>query len=101
QTGTPLEIYQRPVSRFVAEFMGSPPINMIELTNGVDSSAIQAITRWLDTQAMAAASVGIRQESLNFTREATSVTISAVALTVSDTSVVSTGRTWVINITVG
>ena len=101
QTGTPLEIYQRPVSRFVAEFMGSPPINMIELTNGVDSSAIQAITRWLDTQAMAAASVGIRPESLNFTREATSVPISAVALPVTVTAVVPTGGTWIIETTDG
>lgn len=74
---------------------------MIELTNGVDSSAIQAITRWLDTQAMAAASVGIRPESLNFTREATSVPISAVALPVTVTAVVPTGGTWIIETTDG
>jgi ABC-type sugar transport system ATPase subunit len=29
QVGPPLEIYRRPVNRFVAEFVGSPPINLI------------------------------------------------------------------------
>lgn len=31
QVGTPSEIYDRPANRFVAEFIGTPPINMIEL----------------------------------------------------------------------
>lgn len=30
QMGTPLDIYQRPVNRFVAGFFGSPPINFLE-----------------------------------------------------------------------
>jgi multiple sugar transport system ATP-binding protein len=29
QTGTPLEIYQRPANEFVARFVGSPPMNLI------------------------------------------------------------------------
>lgn len=29
QVGTPLELYDRPVSRFVAEFLGSPAMNML------------------------------------------------------------------------
>ncbi len=29
QVGTPLEIYRHPVNRFVAGFMGSPPMNML------------------------------------------------------------------------
>ena len=67
QTGTPLEIYQRPVSRFVAEFMGSPPINMIELADGAPSTTSRALTRWLTGRGDEAASVGIRPESLSFT----------------------------------
>lgn len=34
QVGTPSEIYDRPANRFVAEFIGTPPINMIELGDG-------------------------------------------------------------------
>jgi ABC-type sugar transport system ATPase subunit len=30
QTGTPLELYRRPVNTFVATFLGSPPMNLIE-----------------------------------------------------------------------
>jgi sn-glycerol 3-phosphate transport system ATP-binding protein len=30
QTGAPLELYQRPVNTFVATFLGSPPMNLIE-----------------------------------------------------------------------
>ena len=32
QVGTPAEIYGRPASRFVAGFIGSPPMNLIEGT---------------------------------------------------------------------
>jgi len=32
QVGTPEEIYHRPVNRFVAEFIGDPPINLVPCT---------------------------------------------------------------------
>ena len=32
QLGTPDEIYHRPVNRFVAEFIGDPPINVLPCT---------------------------------------------------------------------
>ncbi len=32
QLGTPLELYQRPANRFVAEFIGSPPMNFMTVT---------------------------------------------------------------------
>jgi len=33
QIGTPLEIYQRPADTFVATFVGSPPMNLVEQEN--------------------------------------------------------------------
>lgn len=30
QTGTPLEVFERPVNTFVATFIGSPPMNLVE-----------------------------------------------------------------------
>ncbi|MFH0944204.1 MAG: ABC transporter ATP-binding protein [Planctomycetota bacterium] len=30
QVGSPLEVYQRPANRFVAEFIGSPPMNLLQ-----------------------------------------------------------------------
>jgi multiple sugar transport system ATP-binding protein len=32
QIATPLEVYQKPANRFVAEFIGSPPMNFVEVT---------------------------------------------------------------------
>jgi multiple sugar transport system ATP-binding protein len=37
QVGTPLELYQRPVNRFVAGFIGSPKMNFIDVEAGDDS----------------------------------------------------------------
>jgi len=37
QFGTPEDIYARPASRFVAEFIGSPAMNMIPATRGADA----------------------------------------------------------------
>ncbi|HEY6929200.1 MAG TPA: ATP-binding cassette domain-containing protein, partial [Thermoanaerobaculia bacterium] len=38
QVGTPLEIYDRPATRFVAGFIGSPPMNFFEGEIAADSS---------------------------------------------------------------
>jgi len=63
QVGTPTDIYDRPANRFVAEFLGNPPINMIELSSGGLLAGGSA--RFLETHgANRAATVGIRPESI-------------------------------------
>jgi multiple sugar transport system ATP-binding protein len=44
QVGSPLELYRRPVNRFVASFIGSPAMNFIdmEVTAGADSFQLSA-----------------------------------------------------------
>lgn len=77
QIGSPSEIYQHPVNRFVAGFIGTPPMNMIEgclvSSDGKFTfrSACAAIdlppTRWDPTQLAASASavtLGIRPDRL-------------------------------------
>ncbi len=39
QRGAPLELYERPVNKFVAEFIGSPAMNFIPATLEVDDAA--------------------------------------------------------------
>ena len=39
QVGTPLELYQHPVNKFVAGFIGSPKMNFIDVPNGDISGA--------------------------------------------------------------
>ncbi|OUD08414.1 ABC transporter [Marivivens niveibacter] len=43
QVGTPMELFQYPANTFVAEFLGSPPMNMVEATVGASDSGPIAI----------------------------------------------------------
>ena len=45
QVGRPLEIYDRPTDRFVAEFVGSPPMNLIEAEWAADGRLICGLER--------------------------------------------------------
>lgn len=42
QFGTPHEIYQRPVSMFVADFIGSPPMNFLHFESGLARGTAEA-----------------------------------------------------------
>ncbi|MGZ6142058.1 MAG: ABC transporter ATP-binding protein [Myxococcales bacterium] len=42
QVGTPLDVYERPANLFVANFIGTPPMNMIKATVADGGSALQA-----------------------------------------------------------
>jgi ABC-type sugar transport system ATPase subunit len=44
QLATPDEIYDRPVDRFVAEFIGDPPINLLECEVSLSGGAASAAT---------------------------------------------------------
>ena len=59
QVAPPEEIYDTPANRFVAEFIGSPPINMVELDSGGPLAA--ALGPLLPP---GAAAVGLRPERL-------------------------------------
>ncbi|MCZ3045365.1 sugar ABC transporter ATP-binding protein, partial [Acinetobacter baumannii] len=37
QIGTPQEVYDRPASMFVADFIGSPPMNFLRFEGGLQS----------------------------------------------------------------
>src|SRR5262249_29688895 len=63
QVGTPYELYTNPRNRFVATFIGSPKMNMIEAANGTlaDFGTLP--------RAANAAAVGIRPEQLTLGRD--------------------------------
>ncbi|WDR01225.1 sn-glycerol-3-phosphate import ATP-binding protein UgpC [Devosia algicola] len=61
QVGTPIELYERPATVFVAGFIGSPPMNFIEL--GAFPSDVQSS---LSRQATGADLVGVRPETIVF-----------------------------------
>lgn len=49
QLGTPDDIYTRPTNRFVAEFVGSPPMNFISATLVMEDGRPSALPRGADT----------------------------------------------------
>ena len=61
QIGTPLELYHTPASRFVAEFIGSPPMNILDLSPEV-SARLEEAHIPVPTGAVA---VGMRPETLS------------------------------------
>ena len=75
QLGTPEEIYNRPATTFVADFMGSPPINMFEASHvkGTHTIALEVTDTQLSLAGLASvaaletipakALVGIRPEA--------------------------------------
>ncbi|TBW41197.1 sn-glycerol-3-phosphate ABC transporter ATP-binding protein UgpC [Siculibacillus lacustris] len=69
QIGTPTEVYHRPASRFVAGFIGSPPMNLIDGTVGRDETLAFADGTTLAVPGLAlapgrAVTLGLRPEAL-------------------------------------
>ncbi len=60
QIGTPMELYERPASIFVAEFVGAPPMNVFSLT----SDAGHAFAQMGPAAPPEAKAIGIRPEAL-------------------------------------
>jgi multiple sugar transport system ATP-binding protein len=66
QEGTPLEVYSTPVDTFVASFVGSPKMNLIdgELSNGTFSTATGLRLRVSQPSASGAVTLGVRPDDL-------------------------------------
>jgi len=76
QAGPPLEVYAKPKTKFVAAFLGMPPMNFIDATLTRDGSTMRARAKGLDVeiaQARLGASesrevtVGIRPQDVRLT----------------------------------
>ena len=65
QIGTPMELYERPASRFVAEFIGAPPMNVFDL----NTHAGQAMAKLARVHPHDAQAVGVRPEQLRIARD--------------------------------
>jgi len=77
QLGTPTEVYDHPADTFVAAFLGSPPMNLVELAEHI---------------------VGFRPEHL---RPAASVTGDAVSLRLRVENIEYLGAEWIVSGSVG
>ncbi|WGS25624.1 ABC transporter ATP-binding protein [Bradyrhizobium sp. ISRA464] len=74
QIGTPQEVYDRPASMFVADFIGSPPMNFLRFESGLRSGdqAVSlhdttiAVPEIREDRASAPLALGVRPEHIRF-----------------------------------
>jgi iron(III) transport system ATP-binding protein len=98
QVGTPDDIYSRPCNRFVAEFIGNPPINIINLkcVKAAEGLATRLSKPLAPT---GAAIVGIRPEEIRLTRASAHGAIPLGPLLLE--SVMPTGGSWILELSLG
>ena len=93
QFGTPDDIYSRPATRFVAEFIGSPAMNIIESQRAAEGLSAHGVDLLLNAgqrgalngNAGAGISYGLRPESLSFADQGLPGTISMLEPTGPET----------------
>lgn len=95
QVGAPDDIYSRPVNRFVAEFIGNPPINMIALDAAQPAGLAARLSGTLSLTG--AASLGIRPEEITLSPVDNAVPLGALRLE----SIMPTGGSWILELSLG
>jgi iron(III) transport system ATP-binding protein len=99
QLGTPNDIYDRPANRFVAEFVGSPPINILEIGGGHKLDA--AMEHWLRPRLGSRTdlgSVGIRPEAIHLASGEAGVPQSSFWHAAEVGGVLPTGGSWIVEL---
>lgn len=103
QVGTPTEIYDYPTNRFVAEFLGASPINMVETARD-EVPLAQMISTYLEKvfpNLAKAHSVGIRPESIVVSTDPDSAHPEDFHAQAELESVLPTGGSWILQISLG
>jgi iron(III) transport system ATP-binding protein len=102
QIGTPTDIYDRPRNRFVAEFLGNPPINIVEIVDAESAPHVAAAYGFAHAMTQDTAAtlgcVGFRPESIRI--ESRSEPTVGEGLTIDGTvfAVLATGGSWTIEV---
>jgi len=105
QVGKPEDIYERPANRFVAEFVGTLPINIIEMSSGHRNALktwMSAYLSFLPIDASEIASAGLRPRTLIIEpagADGTRNDMPRCAATILD--IVPTGGSWIVELDVG
>ncbi|WJS06008.1 ABC transporter ATP-binding protein [Roseibium aggregatum] len=64
QVGSPIDLYERPVNRFVAGFIGSPKMNFVPVKPGLDGYVLPGGLLKVSAEAGDVSEIGIRPEHL-------------------------------------
>jgi len=101
QMGTPNDIYDRPANRFVAEFVGSPPINILTfgqpgVSDVADKGEAYFAARY--PQLRGIASVGMRPEAMGYVMKPEDVPQGSFSGEMTVTGVLPTGGSWILEL---
>ncbi|MGQ8633606.1 ABC transporter ATP-binding protein [Agrobacterium sp. DKPNP3] len=103
QIGTPDDIYERPANRFVAEFVGSLPINIIERAEGQTGPLqvwLNGVLSHFSLDGAAVASAGIRPEATRVAVLSPEEASRCAAGQGTIVDVVPTGGSWIVELDV-
>ncbi len=79
QTGRPHELYERPRTTFAAQFMGSPPMNLLTIDLIEERSALtDACGGSLAADSLSGGYIGVRPEHVRVSRNGLPVSVSAI-----------------------
>jgi iron(III) transport system ATP-binding protein len=102
QVGTPNDIYERPANRFVAEFVGSPPINVIEIGSATPlATEMWAYLGKSCPELGEVGSVAVRPEALCVATDKSEIAADAFRHPATVTGVLPTGGSWIIELLIG
>jgi iron(III) transport system ATP-binding protein len=102
QIGSPTDIYDRPRNRFVAEFLGNPPINVVEVVDAPSAPHVATAYEFAKARTRgtgdAPGSVGFRPESIRI--EGPGEPPAGEGLTIDATvfAVLATGGSWTVEV---
>jgi iron(III) transport system ATP-binding protein len=101
QVGTPNDIYERPANRFVAEFVGTPPINIIDLDHAsLFAEVLLPYLRGMTDDLGQIASVGIRPERIGVSHGVSGSAPRPLQIRARVESVLPTGGSWILEVSV-
>ncbi|MDQ0420279.1 iron(III) transport system ATP-binding protein [Peteryoungia aggregata LMG 23059] len=101
QMGTPNDIYDRPANRFVAEFVGSPPINILNFGKPGASDIADQAEAYLSAkfpQLRGIGSVGLRPEAMSYATSREKVPQNSFSAEMTVTGVLPTGGSWILEL---
>jgi len=101
QVGTPNDIYDRPANRFVAEFVGSPPINIIEMDTGPATGLTALAQDYLTShypQLTEIGSIGLRPEAIAAVSSRAELPAGHLAGEMRISGILPTGGSWILEL---
>jgi iron(III) transport system ATP-binding protein len=102
QYGSPMEIYHQPINRFVASFVGSPPINLVDLEPGDPlAQGLQDDLRRWGSSVAAVATVGFRPEVVGIHAIEESISSHCCQIVGQVETILPTGPDWIVQVKAG